>query len=492
MVRSSAAVQLVLLFLLWPLALEAHAAIYESWSPRLECAGSEAPPSSLSLESSSLFQRSVQGPMPSLFGSWSRAKTESEDPGHGEHTSPLQWFVMAHPLWLVGLSVCLVMGCFVAALAGLTSMLDRYEAGKWRQGEVGRPWYTDDGMQMKVGAGALVIWLTIGMIVFTQLVHFSTSGGEVRCLTAIEAVYLCIQIITTVGYGDLTPSEPAGQVLLASFILFGVVLVGVVFTEGLKVVMRRGERAVVQGLHAKFSKNDEQMQASMDADELSQKKKRGMLPDSMTKCLAEMEDVIAKDLVSDDTKEMSRALLDFGFSMFPFTIFLLGGTVFFVYYPGEDKTVWQAFYMSCVTLTSVGFGAVTPSTQGGKLFAAAWMLVGVGATAHMIICFGNWFLKRHREIQVGHLTGELLSEMDTDGDQSVDKVEFLRFELIRTGLVEKEDVDAILHRFDKLDLDGSGTIDIEDLKRIRGLTDSEAMSSFGHGSRSATGASVTS
>merc|ERR1719424_2001292 len=98
----------------------------------------------------------------------------------------------------------------------------------------------DDLMMIKVGLCMTLIWLSSGVFGFTKLVHFKIApGGEVRHLNVVEAVYLCMQIMTTVGYGDLTPSDPAGQVLVSLFILLGVVLVGVVFTEMLKALMRR-------------------------------------------------------------------------------------------------------------------------------------------------------------------------------------------------------------------------------------------------------------
>jgi len=371
--------------------------------------------------------------------------------------SPLQSMVKSHPGLLLAATLLIVLCCFGGGILVLSWALDQYEASQQASGHIGRPWYMDDRMTMKVGGAALVMWLACGMVVFMNVVYFSISGGEVRSLTAIAAIYLCMQIVTTVGYGDITPSDPAGQVLVASFILLGVVLVGVVAAEMLKVLVRGGERAIIRAIcHDEDAMDDDGVRRVMS----TRSQGRGML-----------QEQLAKEMSSDDFKEQSRVYSEFLLSIAPFTLCLVIGTLFFRWYPGEDKSIWQAFYMSCVTLTSVGFGAVTPTTQGGKLFSSFWMLIGVGATAHMIICFGNWFLKRHREIQVGQLQLELLREMDEDGNNSVDKCEFLRFELIRTGLCQKEDIDKILHRFQRLDLDKSGSIDLEDLKQLRGLSE---------------------
>lgn len=308
------------------------------------------------------------------------------------------------------------------------------------------------------------MWLASGMVIFTKLVYFKTPTGETRLLTYIEAVYLCTQIVTTVGYGDLTPASPAAQVFVATFILLGAVFVGVVFTEALKVFMRGGERAIIKAIH---KDTDSECEDAVKSAAMSTSTGTDLL-----------ESEIARNMARDDEAEQRKVLMEFLLSMAPFVGSLIVGTLFFVWYPGEDKSIWEAFYMSCVTLTSVGFGAVTPATQGGMLFAAVWMIMGVGATAHMIICFSNYFLKRHREIQIGQLQVELLAEMDVDGNNAVDKCEFLRFELIRCGLCQKDDIDAILARFQMLDVDHSGAIDIEDLKRIKRVTESQLTTPF--------------
>jgi Ca2+-binding EF-hand superfamily protein len=250
--------------------------------------------------------------------------------------------------------------------------------------------------------------------------------------------------------------------------------VATVVTEFLKVLARRTERAIAKITHRQADAEVDRRKSLSDIAEASSEgddnaafasEEQGMeAQKSFTHSrLMERE----QDLQQQAIDERVRMLSDFVYSVAPFALTVMLGTVFFSKYPGEDKSMWQAFYMSCVTLTTVGFGQFTAQTQGGKLFSALWMFIGVGATAHMVLCFGNTFLRRHREIQVNQLQYELLAEMDSDGDQRVDKCEFLRFELIRTGLCEKEDIDSIISRFEKLDMDGSGTIDIEDLKTIK-------------------------
>ncbi len=50
----------------------------------------------------------------------------------------------------------------------------------------------------------------------------------------------------------------------------------------------------------------------------------------------------------------------------------------FFYWRVEHWTLVDSFYFSVVTLATVGFGDVHPSTTASKLFTAAYIIVGVG------------------------------------------------------------------------------------------------------------------
>ena len=54
-------------------------------------------------------------------------------------------------------------------------------------------------------------------------------------------------------------------------------------------------------------------------------------------------------------------------------------------------------------------------------------------------------------------------EMDEDSDGEVDKLEFLTKMLVRLRKCEQDDIDEILQRFDDLDIDGSGALDMKDI-----------------------------
>lgn len=62
-----------------------------------------------------------------------------------------------------------------------------------------------------------------------------------------------------------------------------------------------------------------------------------------------------------------------------------------VFYHHVEKLSWvDSFYFCVVTLATVGYGDITPTTDVGKIFTIFYILSGVG----IIATFANLFLKR--------------------------------------------------------------------------------------------------
>lgn len=77
---------------------------------------------------------------------------------------------------------------------------------------------------------------------------------------------------------------------------------------------------------------------------------------------------------------------------------LTGGAVFYHF---VEKLDWlDAFYFATITLTTVGYGDITPQTTEGKLFTMFYVLAGIGILA----TFANLFLKNsyvRRQVKKG-------------------------------------------------------------------------------------------
>ena len=61
---------------------------------------------------------------------------------------------------------------------------------------------------------------------------------------------------------------------------------------------------------------------------------------------------------------------------------IAGGMVFYHYV--EDLSWVDSFYFCIVSLTTVGYGDISPKTEIGKLFTSFYLLVGIGIIAAFI------------------------------------------------------------------------------------------------------------
>ncbi len=64
-------------------------------------------------------------------------------------------------------------------------------------------------------------------------------------------------------------------------------------------------------------------------------------------------------------------------------ITLISGTLFYRY--AEGWSVLDSLYFSVITLTTVGYGDLSPSTPLSKIFTMAYLMVGIG----IIVAFVN-------------------------------------------------------------------------------------------------------
>lgn len=197
-----------------------------------------------------------------------------------------------------------------------------------------------------VESAILYVWLVGGLFLFTNVLYFQSPhfGGKIRSLTLIEAVYLFSQIITTVGYGDITPAKARGQVFVGIFVVISFVLIAGMAAQLADII--------TQSLKDKLGLTDA---TPRDAPEVKNHNWVALKPVLQSLCV--------------------------------FVCFVIIGTLFFSQYPGEQKTIGQGIYMSLITLSSVGFGAFTPVTQAGMVFGAFWMLFGVSSLGALVASF---------------------------------------------------------------------------------------------------------
>merc|ERR1719329_1109937 len=79
-------------------------------------------------------------------------------------------------------------------------------------------------------------WLFTNIILF-QSIHFK----QIRPLTMIECMYFMSQVITTVGYGDITPAKVRGQVFVGLYVLGAMFVISMIVSDVVNQLMESAD-----------------------------------------------------------------------------------------------------------------------------------------------------------------------------------------------------------------------------------------------------------
>jgi len=147
----------------------------------------------------------------------------------------------------------------------------------------------------------------------------------------------------------------------------------------------------------------------------------------------------------------------------------------------EHRSFVESFYMAVVTLTTVGFGDITPRTAAGEAFFALASLAGVATYLNVVSEIVNLAGKTQHQHRIKKLEKAFIRAADISQDGRVDLFEFTRFVLLRCELVSNEVLEDIRRNFEELDADRSGYLSAEDVLQVVEHTSSHQKSpKLGH------------
>jgi potassium channel subfamily K len=300
-----------------------------------------------------------------------------------------------------------------------------------------------------------VVYLAAGMF----YLHFHNGFNYVT------AVYALVEIVTTIGYGDVdfvgyydkatdsTHASDFGKLFMAFYVIVSLTLIA-------GVVMKLAERATDAAEDAFRSKmRSAQMKAS-GLEEEDAKNKFGIKNELIAAT------VIFAAMVGFGTLfygTVEACTCSFGRSAVP----NCKETTYEECVDGNGyvKSYVDAFYMSCISLTTVGFGDFAPKSEVGRGVGIFWLFIGVAVTGNFISEITASLLTAKQERKnYSRISHETFSEIDVDGNGTLSKYEFVSFVLLQYGLVKKEDLDEIIAMYDALDTSGDGVVTFEDIE----------------------------
>lgn len=273
--------------------------------------------------------------------------------------------------------------------------------------------------------------LSVAVYLVSGIFFYSSEEGW----SVVDCIYYCLVIITTVGYGDLTPTTQSSKLFTVFFALFGIGMVGYSLGSLMEWFLARQKAS-------KERTSKKMLQDTADAaDCVVNGKKKSKASDM-------------EEQLSSEMKSILRATI-------PFFAALMCGIIIGYF---EDWGFVDSLYMTVITVTTIGFGDFSPHSMHGRILAIFYLPVAVISVANAIGNIAELIVNRN--VVREPISIKELIQMDVDGDGKVSQVEYLSYMLIKLGKVNQDEIDQILAQFNKIDADNSGYLDRNDLVKL--------------------------
>jgi potassium channel subfamily K, other eukaryote len=253
--------------------------------------------------------------------------------------------------------------------------------------------------------------------------------------TYIDGAYFSVVTLTTVGYGDLLPTTPLSKAAVVLYGMIGIAYIG----------------AAVGILGSAIM---EQMNKRMA---------------SMSKVVPKKEvvkDIVEKKNCCNCTDRFQARLRTVGMSLLLIAVNVGGGAFFLFYMEGQD--FGDMVYLGFISLLTIGYGDFSPISQTGRLFAIFWIMLGTVIVANFLSIFAGFIIedkqeKLRSEILSRKLDSNTLKNWDTDGDNTIDRYEYLTARLLQLEVCNQFEINSIMQSFEIHDHNGDGTVTISDI-----------------------------
>ncbi|KAJ7947151.1 Two-pore potassium channel like [Quillaja saponaria] len=272
----------------------------------------------------------------------------------------------------------------------------------------------------------LIIYLSLGVAIY-WLNRDKFSASETHPI--VDALYFCVVTMCTIGYGDITPNSTATKLFSITFVLVGFGFIDILLTGMVSYVLDLQENYLLSTLKSKGEKP-------------------------------------AKSYMFDVKKGRMRIRLKVALAL-GVVVLCIGigvGVMHFV-----ERLGWlDSFYLSVMSVTTVGYGDRAFKSLPGRIFASIWLLVSTLAVARAFLYLAEARVdKRHRRMAKWILGQDMtVSEFlaaDIENNGFVSKSEYVMYKLKEMGKVSEKDISQICNKFDRLDTGNCGKITLADL-----------------------------
>jgi potassium channel subfamily K len=213
----------------------------------------------------------------------------------------------------------------------------------------------------------------------------------------LDALYWADVTLLTIGFGDISPDTTLGRALLFPYTIGGIVCLGITLASIRRLVLDRGQLGLRKGTLRKMCDallkepgNDGEHHSFDTVPLFILKRADGNVQVNIE--TFSMRDhhrlyvvfVKARDIQSRARRKWRWTA--FAISSAAWFVLLFGGAAIFMVCErtSQDWSYFEALYMAFISLTTIGYGNLTPTSSSGRSFFVLWSLLSVPAIAILI------------------------------------------------------------------------------------------------------------
>ncbi|KAM0331418.1 hypothetical protein ACHAQA_003091 [Verticillium albo-atrum] len=235
---------------------------------------------------------------------------------------------------------------------------------------------------------AYLFYLLIGALVFAQI------EGWVY----LDAVYWANTTLFTIGYGDYAPSSTLARALLIPYALIGIITLGLLIGSIRSMVLERGRRRLDARMVEKrrrtlirrmTRRGSDGVLAPIETSSLERPSTSHSSASASEYTRRKQEFTLMRKIQHQASKRRRWLALIISLTAW-LALWLFGALVFHACEkPYQPWTYFDAFYFAFISLTTIGYGDLSPISNAGRVFHVVWTLLALPTTTVMISNAGD-------------------------------------------------------------------------------------------------------
>ncbi|KAK3900765.1 hypothetical protein C8A05DRAFT_16968, partial [Staphylotrichum tortipilum] len=241
-----------------------------------------------------------------------------------------------------------------------------------------------------------MLYLLLGALLFCRLEHWNY----------LDALYWAAVTLFTVGFGDIVPNTSVGRALLIPYALVGIISLGLVIGSIRSLVLDRGKTRLGARIVEKKRRRTIRRLARAGRDDILVPVKDEGPPlssvPSQSSALTEFDRREREFRLMrkiQDGAARRRRWVNMAVSTSTWLVLWLVGARIFQACEGpyQHWSYFDGFYFAFISLTTIGYGDVTPVSNAGRSFWVFWALLALPTTTVLISNAGDTIVKWIRD-----------------------------------------------------------------------------------------------